>query len=447
MVVKETTGCIALYSSDITTIETVARSLDYNLFCLQVAGKLAALARVIAGTPPDILIVDSPGGKPEMEALARLVENASPPPSVLVITAEDAKDLRQVPPLQALSAGETVSKPVCPGKLAEAINSLMASGKRAGSGAEEPVESLKDKPLVLVVEDSPLQMKVLLRYLEGRDMDIITAADGHEALKLALERVPDLVLLDLVLPGMDGFEVCRRIKSTPATSGVSVIVITTLNDQEDKLNSLRHGADDFITKPVDRRELLLKIGNILKRKKQLAVLASEVSRDPLTGLYNRRYMEYALKREIMDAASSESPLSVIMLDVDHFKHYNDTNGHPAGDMVLKTLGKILATTLRQSDIIARYGGEEFLVILPNTGPEGLVQVMEKIRRAVEEYPFPNGERQPGGRLTVSLGGASFPAHAGEAAELVDLADQALYRAKREGRNCWRLAGENSNHIR
>ncbi len=443
MEIKETTGFIALYSSDITTVETVAKSLDYNLYCLQVAGKLTALARVIANTPPDILIVDLPGNTPEMEALVRLIESVSPMPPILVITSEDSKDLRQVPSLQVLDAGEIISKPVCPGKLAAGINSLMSAGKRAERRYEKPVASLKDKPLVLVVEDSPFQMKVILRYLEGEDMDIITAVDGHEALKLALERVPDLVLLDLVLPGMDGFEVCRRIKSTPATSGVPVIVITTSSEQEDKLNSLQYGADDFITKPVDRRELLLKTGNILKRNKQLAALASEASRDSLTGLYNRRYMEYALKREMMDAASSELPLSVIMLDVDHFKSYNDTNGHPAGDVVLKSLGKILTATLRQSDIITRYGGEEFLVILPRTGPEGVVRVMEKIRLAVEEYPFPNGESQPGGRLTVSLGAACFPEHASDAAKLVDLADKALYRAKREGRNCWRMAGETS----
>lgn len=432
----ENAWCVALYSNDIATIETVVRSLDYNLFCLQVTGNAAALARAITVTPPDILILDFPGSQDGMKKITGLLENVSPAPPLIIVTENDVGDH-----CPALPASRILGKPVDPVELVAAINGLVAGLHNSWTCLEKPPGMPGQKPLVLVVEDSPFQLKLLLRYLEGLDVEIITATDGHEALKLALERVPDLVLLDLVLPGMYGLEVCRRIKSTPATSGVPVIIITTLNDQEDKLNSLRHGADDFIVKPVDRRELLLKAGNILKRKKQMASLASEANRDPLTGLYNRRYLEYALNKELGDAAIEGNSLSVIMLDVDFFKHYNDTNGHPAGDEVLKTIGKILAATLRSSDIITRYGGEEFLVILPGTGVDGLVKVLENTRRAVEEYPFPHRERQPGGKLTVSLGGACFPVHAGDAAKLVELADRALYRAKRAGRNRWRLAGE------
>ncbi|MEW6457971.1 MAG: diguanylate cyclase [Bacillota bacterium] len=291
-----------------------------------------------------------------------------------------------------------------------------------------------------MVEDSQLQMRVLLEYLEGQDMEIITAADGLEALKTTQEVIPDLVLLDVVLPGMDGFEVCRRIKSSPDTAEVPVIIITSLRNQEDKLEALRCGADDFLTKPIDRRELMLKTGSLLKRRQQLAELASKASRDPLTGLFNRRYLNLALEREIMIAAGGDAPLSLIILDVDYFKTYNDKYGHPAGDEVLKMTGSILTSTLRQCDIIARYGGEEFLVVLPNTGPEGASRVAEKIRRAVEEYPFPHRDSQPGGKLTVSLGAACFPEHSHDAAELVDLADKAMYRAKQEGRNGFRMHG-------
>lgn len=439
MEAKEEGRYVTLYSTDNSTVTAVATALDYSRYCLQATGSRAVLTKTIAQNPPDVLIVESAGDHAELEALARLVESITPAPPVLLLISEDKHNEKNISTLQVLHANDVIIKPFSPTAFFDRLNALFPSGKQEVERNNEPLQMRQEKPLVLVVEDSPLQMNVLLRYLEHEDMDIVTAADGNEALRIAAEQVPDLVLLDVVLPGIDGFEVCRRIKSSPATSEVPVIIITTLNDQEDKLNSLRHGADGFITKPVDRRELLLKTGRMLRRKKQLTVLASQASRDPLTGLYNRRYMDFALKREMMDAMTSESSLSLIMLDVDFFKHLNDTNGHPAGDEVLKSIGSILTANLRQYDIIVRYGGEEFLVLLPKTSSAGTALVAEKIRSVVEEYPFPHGENQPGGKLTISLGAASFPEHACDAAELLKLADEALYRAKREGRNCFRMA--------
>lgn len=430
-------GFVTLFSMDKATVETLTTVLDYNSFCLQITNNQTALARACTRIPPDLLIIDSPADISNKSALARLIGSISPLPSVLLVVPGGA-DADTIQWLKLFRGTEALRKPISASELAKRIDSLLST--RKPPGYPEPVPAHHHRSRVLVVEDSQLQMRVLLEYLEGQDMEIITAADGLEALKTTQEVIPDLVLLDVVLPGMDGFEVCRRIKSSPDTAEVPVIIITSLRNQEDKLEALRCGADDFLTKPIDRRELMLKTGSLLKRRQQLAELASKASRDPLTGLFNRRYLNLALEREIMIAAGGDAPLSLIILDVDYFKTYNDKYGHPAGDEVLKMTGSILTSTLRQCDIIARYGGEEFLVVLPNTGPEGASRVAEKIRRAVEEYPFPHRDSQPGGKLTVSLGAACFPEHSHDAAELVDLADKAMYRAKQEGRNGFRMHG-------
>lgn len=435
MKMKDTVQFIALLSTDKTIIEIVTSSLDYNLYCLQLTSYKAALGGNIFKNQPAVMIIDLTDNTANiMENLYRLLNSNLTGSSVLLITDEQSGTENSLHTAHLLQHVETISKPVFRMDLINRINYLLSTVKKEKQQRGKPLMPQNNRPLVLVVEDSPLQMSIMLRYLEDQDMDIITATDGYEALKLARDSVPDLVLLDMVLPGMDGFEVCLQIKSSPATSEVPVMVITSLSDQEDKLKSLRYGADDFLSKPIDRRELLLKANTLLNRKKHLAALTNQVRRDPLTGLYNRRYMEYALKREVMDAVSSESPLSVIMLDVDHFKNYNDHNGHPAGDEVLKTISKILTATMRQNDIIVRYGGEEFLAILPKTGPEGAANVAEKVRRTIEEFSFPFEDSQPGGKLTVSLGVACFPQHAVDGENLVDLADNALYKAKREGRN-------------
>ena len=429
---------ITLYSTDGSTVETVVGGLDLSRYCLQVTGNRAALARAVGQNPPDLLVVDSSDNNRDMEELARLVEQITPAPPVLVLTPKDHCHDQNMSALHVLHTDSVLIKPFNPTAFIERVDSLLQD-RLNSQPTPGPQQLRREKPLVLVVDDSLLQMNVMLRHLENQDLEIITAADGHAAMRIAAERVPDLVLLDLVLPGADGLEVCRRIKAEPATAEVPVIMITTLNGQEDKLNSLRHGADDFITKPVDRSELLLKTSSMLRRKKHMSTLARQASRDPLTGLYNRRYMDFAMKREMMDALSSESPLALLMLDVDHFKNYNDTNGHPAGDEVLKAIGGILTAKLRQHDIIVRYGGEEFLVLLPKTSTEGTALVAEKIRRSIDEYPFPHRAGQPGGKVTVSIGAACFPEHACDAAELLNMADEALYRAKREGRNRFRMA--------
>ncbi|MCL6477308.1 MAG: diguanylate cyclase [Peptococcaceae bacterium] len=429
---------LALYSSDKTTIQSIVKALDYNTTQLIVSGDLKFITNSMAIIPPDLLLIDLSRHSKEERVLTSLVNKTIPASYVVFLSSskDNSKDIIDL--LHLIPNHKFYNEPLDSPGLTEFIYGLLNSIQKNKTRKNYQGLPLNKIPRVLVVEDSPLQMKVMLQYLEGRDMEIVTATDGLEALNKVLEHTPDLVLLDVVLPGMDGFEVCRRIKENPATSQTPVIIITSLTERENKLKSLRYGADDFLTKPIDKRELLLKTGNLLKRREQVALLSNQASRDSLTGLYNRRYLEIAINREIDAASRSIDKLSLVMLDVDHFKNYNDTNGHPAGDEVLKILGKILVESVRSNDICARYGGEEFIVVLPKTGPEGAFFVAEKIRKLVEEFPFPHRDKQPMGKVTVSLGIACFPDHATDAAHLIEMADKALYNAKKAGRNCVRI---------
>ncbi|OAT79833.1 hypothetical protein A6M21_15020 [Desulfotomaculum copahuensis] len=294
--------------------------------------------------------------------------------------------------------------------------------------------SASGRPRVLVVEDSPLQRRVIARYLTDQDLDVFTAADGVEALEKARQAPPDLVLLDLVLPGLDGFEVCRLLKEGASTAGTPIVIITSRSSREERIRGLECGADDFLVKPVDRKELLIRTKSLLRRKQLMDTLLNEASRDPLTGLYNRRRLAMEMQRELARAKRYNLQLAVILLDVDDFKRYNDTYGHPAGDEVLKELAGLLTVHTREADTVYRYGGEEFIVLMPQTGPEGGMAGAENIRRQVAGHLFGGGGDRPAGHLTVSLGVAVFPEHGENADELLCAADRAMYRAKREGKN-------------
>ena len=199
-----------------------------------------------------------------------------------------------------------------------------------------------------------------------------------------------------------------------------------------ELGPLLETALDFIAWAENQQNLFAALHHAFR--KRIEHLAEY---DALTGLYNRHYLQTLLPLQVAHTANLKDRLSVIMLDVDHFKHYNDTNGHPEGDHVLAQVAEILRDSVRDQDVCCRYGGEEFLVTLPNANCEQATVIAERIRQAIAQTPFPYGDRQPTGRLTASLGVASYPAHGATPDELVECADQALYLAKRQGRNCTR----------
>jgi diguanylate cyclase (GGDEF)-like protein len=301
---------------------------------------------------------------------------------------------------------------------------------------------------ILVVDDIPLNRKLQKTYLESVGYQVVLANDGLEALQRIEEESPDLILLDVMMPKMNGFQVCRRVKSLENTRFIPIIMVTALNEIEDKVKGVEAGADDFISKPFNKLELLARVKSLLRIKhlhdelelkvKELEIAQSKLIQlaitDGLTELYNYRYFKEQLTQEIIRAKRHNNNLSIAMIDIDYFKNYNDTHGHPAGDLVLKTIAELLRNNIRKIDIAARYGGEEFALILAETDKQAASFVANKIKNLIEKQKFDYEETQPNGKLTISMGIATFPEDAISLDALVKMADQRLYRAKKAGRN-------------
>ncbi|HEY0834392.1 MAG TPA: diguanylate cyclase [Azospirillum sp.] len=294
---------------------------------------------------------------------------------------------------------------------------------------------LETRPKILVVDDVPSNIHVLSRVLAD-DCVIYFATDGDKALELVQARLPDLVLLDIMMPGMDGYEVCRRIKEHPATCDIPVIFISARGEVEDETRGLEVGAIDFITKPISAPIVRARVRNHLLLKKQADILRQLSFMDGLTGIANRRRFDETLEREWRRCGRSRLPLSVIMLDVDHFKRFNDHYGHHAGDECLCAVARLLAEeVMRPGDFVARYGGEEFVCLLPETDGEGAARVAERLRTAVQLRNLPHAASPTAPQVTISLGYACMVPPPDRAAQsLVSLADSMLYDAKNRGRN-------------
>jgi diguanylate cyclase (GGDEF)-like protein len=301
---------------------------------------------------------------------------------------------------------------------------------------------------ILVVEDSRTQAEALAAVLTREGHRVTIAGDGRDAIRRVRTEPPDLVFLDLVLPDMDGLEVLRIIKARCDESFTPVILLSARSDLESRVTGLRIGADDFLAKPFAEPEVLARAGAMLRIKSlqdQLRAAKAELERlsvtDALTGLFNRRYFGTRLHQEFQRAQRYSDPVSLLMLDIDHFKKVNDSYGHPFGDVVLKGTAELIRSSVRDPDICARYGGEEFAVILPQTHLAGALVVAERIWRelGLKRYPLDPKDRTPGRgdvRATASIGLAFFPSKdIANPESLVKFADEALYRAKREGRNC------------
>ncbi len=294
---------------------------------------------------------------------------------------------------------------------------------------------IESRPKILVVDDIPSNVHVLSRILKD-DYDIYFATDGMKALDLVQARLPDLVLLDIMMPGMDGYEVCRRIKTDPTTRDIPVIFISAKSEVEDETYGLEVGAIDFITKPISPPIVKARVRNHLLLKRQADLLRALSFIDGLTGIANRRRFDEVLLREWRRCARSHLPLSLIMLDVDHFKAYNDHYGHQAGDECLRSVATLLDEQMkRPGDLVARYGGEEFICLLPETDVDGATSVAERLREAVVGQQLPHALSPVGGHVTISLGVASaMPLGEAPPDGLTQLADRLLYEAKRAGRN-------------
>jgi diguanylate cyclase (GGDEF)-like protein len=298
---------------------------------------------------------------------------------------------------------------------------------------------------ILVADDEPINRTLIQRRLERAGYTVFVAENGREAVETALTNLPDLIILDVMMPLMDGLEACRLIKNREATRDIPVIFLSARDETDIKVNGLALGANDYISKPFKAEELLARVEVALRLKRERdglrlsadeARATAEVAQeramtDALTGLLNRYGLQRVLSHEHAEARRYSRPLSCLMVDLDNFKTINDTFGHIAGDAALRQFAAVLSEIVRRSDMVSRYGGDEFLVLLPETDLEGADALAEKIRSAAAAEVFGDGDLRF--QLTLSIGASTlFDDESGN--DMIARADMALYEAKEQGRN-------------
>ncbi|WP_395009343.1 diguanylate cyclase [Undibacterium sp.] len=299
----------------------------------------------------------------------------------------------------------------------------------------EDLYPLPSRPRLLVVDDQATNIQVLYQILSS-DYQVLMATNGAQALALCASKQPDMVLLDLVMPDMDGYQVCQKLKTDAITRDIPVIFITAQTDEAAEEKGFDLGAVDFISKPVNPRLVRARVKTHLMLKAQSDLLRSWAYLDGLTGVHNRRFFDERVNAEMGRAIRNQAALSLIMLDVDFFKRFNDHYGHQAGDDCLRKVAKALkASLMRASDHIARYGGEEFVCLLPETSFTGALQIAETIHKDIASLQIEHAASSVAPFVTISVGVGCKPEKAhGNANSLISLADTQLYKAKEHGRH-------------
>jgi diguanylate cyclase (GGDEF)-like protein len=297
---------------------------------------------------------------------------------------------------------------------------------------ENPTEG---KPKVLLVDDTKTNILILTNALAA-DCEIIAATSGKEALELAAAETPDLILLDILMPEMDGYAVCRELKSNPLTKPIPVIFITAMGEEENEAKGLEIGAIDYITKPFNPLIVKVRVKNHLDLKKYRDYLEHLSMIDGLTGIHNRRHFNEYFDREWRRAVRYKTPISVAIMDIDFFKLFNDHYGHMAGDDCLRRIAQALKSSIRRpGDQVFRYGGEEFICVLPNTDTDGAMTVSENIRKSVAELKISHDRSRVSPYITLSIGVSTIiPLNDTSHGMLIEQADKLLYKAKQAGRN-------------
>ncbi|MCG6942233.1 MAG: diguanylate cyclase [Thiohalocapsa sp.] len=285
-------------------------------------------------------------------------------------------------------------------------------------------------PKVLVVDDNETNLDILLGLLA--DYDVIVALDGHSALDLLRQETPDVILLDIVMPGMDGYEVCARIKADAGLRDIPILFITAKTDEASLVRAFDIGGSDYVTKPFRSRELLARVRIQVQYRRAMEQLRHIAVTDELTGVRNRRAFFERAGRLFADARAHDRALSALMLDIDHFKQINDTHGHAIGDIALKHFAAAVQTRLPRTHLFGRLGGEEFALLAPGTDADEAADLAEHLRATVHALRVEEAVADL--RLTVSIGLAALSEGALNLDDLLRRADDRLYEAKRSGRN-------------
>lgn len=291
------------------------------------------------------------------------------------------------------------------------------------------------QPLILIVDDTVKNLQVLGSILREENYKIAVANNGNQAILIANEILPDLILLDVMMPELDGFETCKKLKSLPETKDIPVIFLTAKVETEDIIEGFKAGAVDYITKPFNSYELKARVKTHveLKISKDLLLQKNEILKklsitDGLTGLFNHRYITDALSRLIEENNRYKEPLSISMLDIDNFKKSNDEYGHLFGDEVLVRTANSIESCLRKTDLVGRYGGEEFLVLFAHTNLKGAVESVERIIKSVENLKWENKN------IIVTISAGVCEKKDENTSALLKKADDLLYTAKQKGKN-------------
>lgn len=287
---------------------------------------------------------------------------------------------------------------------------------------------------ILIVDDAMENIQILHHALQD-EHDVLFAMNGARAIELAQHQLPDLILLDAMMPDMDGYAVCRALRAAAVTRDIPIIFVTALKNPEDETRALEAGAADFITKPVNAAVVRARVRTQLTVKRQSDALRELTLTDGLTRVANRRAFDEKLDNEWRRCARAQQPMALILVDIDHFKLFNDSYGHQAGDdCLVRVAAAMRGAAGRPQDLVARYGGEEFAILLPQLDLQGAASVARKVLDEVARLGIPHGQSSAAQHVTVSMGLASVVPTDGVSGELIRRADALLYQAKDGGRN-------------